>query len=146
MHDGISTRYTLGLPEDAAVRLGVLQVTNTGERGRRLTITTYVEWTLGVLREHTQHQVRTKFDREHGAIFARNGFDPEFADWTAFHAITEPVTAHTGSRREFLGRNGPPEAPAGLSPGSELSGATGAALDPCAALQCVLELDPGETR
>ena len=146
LHDGISTRYTLGLPEDAAVRLGVLQVTNTGERGRRLTITTYVEWTLGVLREHTQHQVRTKFDREHGAIFARNGFDPEFADWTAFHAITEPVTAHTGSRREFLGRNGTPEAPAGLRPGSELSGATGAALDPCAALQCVLELDPGETR
>ncbi|HET6578770.1 MAG TPA: glucoamylase family protein, partial [Gemmatimonadales bacterium] len=144
--DDIATSYTLGMPEDAAVRLGLLRVTNTGEHARRLTITTYVEWTLGALREHTQHQVRTTFDGEHGAIFARNHFDPEFAGWTAFHAITEPVTAHTGSRREFLGRNGTPEAPAALRPGGELSSVTGTALDPCAVLQCALELDPGETR
>ncbi|MDQ3137150.1 MAG: hypothetical protein M3Q93_06155 [Gemmatimonadota bacterium] len=142
----IATHFTLGMADDAAVKLGVLRVTNAGQVTRRLTLTSYVEWTLGVLREHTQHQVRTVYDREHGVIFAQNNFDAQFAGWTAFHAITEPVTAHTGSRREFLGRNGTAAAPAALEGGAQLTGTTGAGVDPCAALQCLLELGPGETR
>ena len=142
----VATRLTVGMADAAAVKIGLLTVTNAGPRPRRLTLTTYVEWTLGVLREHTQHLVRTSVDRDHSAILARNDFDPQFAGWTAFHAMTEPVTAHTGSRREFLGRNGTAAAPAGLRPGAVLSGTTGAGIDPCAALQCVLDLAPGETR
>ena len=142
----IATVYTLGLAEDAAVKLAVLRVTNTGADARRLTLTSYVEWSLGVLREHTQHQVRTVFDRGQQVALAQNTFDPQFAAWTAFHAMSEPVTAHTGSRREFLGRNGTPTAPAALRAGATLSGATGSGIDPCAALQCTLELQPGESR
>ena len=144
--DGITSRLTLGMADDAAVKVAVLRLTNRGESPRRLTVTTYMEWTLGVLREHTQHQVRTSFDREHGTIFAKNFFDPQFGGWTAFHAITEPVTGYTASRRDFLGRNGTAEAPAALGPEAVLGGITGAGLDPCAALQCSLELEPGESR
>jgi cyclic beta-1,2-glucan synthetase len=145
-HGGIATHLTLGMAEDAPVKIAVLRVTNRDQTARRLTITTYMEWTLGALREHTQHQVRTEFDREQEAIVARNFFDPQFAGWTAFHAITEPVSAFTGSRRDFLGRNGTVEAPAALRPDGGLGGITGAGIDPCASLQCVLELDPGESR
>jgi cyclic beta-1,2-glucan synthetase len=143
---GIAAHFTVGMADDAPVKLSLLRLTNTGSRPRRLIVTTYVEWTLGVLREHTQHQVCTAFDGEHGAITARNTYDPQFASWIAFHAMSEPVTAHTGSRHEFLGRNGTPAAPAALRPGGRLSGVTGAAIDPCAALQCAIELAPGETR
>ncbi|MFZ5625198.1 MAG: GH36-type glycosyl hydrolase domain-containing protein [Gemmatimonadota bacterium] len=144
--DRITTHLTVGMAEDAPVKLSVLRVTNGDAHPRRLTVTTYVEWTLGVLREHTQHQVRTAFDRERGAIFAQNTFDPQFAGWMAFHAITEPVTGHTGSRRDFLGRNGTAGAPAALRAGGTMTGITGAGIDPCASLQCELELSPGETR
>jgi cyclic beta-1,2-glucan synthetase len=144
--DAISTHLTLGMAEDAPIKLALLRVTNRDERPRRLTVTTYMEWALGVLREHTQHQVRTMIHRELGAIFAQNSFDPLFAGWTAFHAISEPVTGFTGSRRDFLGRNGTPSAPAALRPDDTLSGITGAGIDPCAALQCELELAAGETR
>jgi cyclic beta-1,2-glucan synthetase len=149
--DDIESVLTSSVAEHDAVKLSVLRVTNHAGRPRRLTVTAYAEWTLGVQREHTQHQVQTEFDAGLGAILARNTFDPQFADWTAFCALSEPVTAHTGDRREFLGRNGTPAAPAALRrpPGAEagtLSGAIGAALDPCAALQCVLVLAPGETR
>jgi len=143
---GIAAHLTVGMADDAPVKLSLLRLTNTDSRPRRLIVTTYVEWTLGVLREHTQHQVRTAFDGEHGAIMACNTYDPQFASWIAFHAMSEPVTAHTGSRHEFLGRNGSPAAPAALRPGGRLSGVTGAAIDPCAALQCTIELEPGETR
>jgi cyclic beta-1,2-glucan synthetase len=144
--DGITTHLTLGMAEESPVKLALLRVTNGGAHARRLTLTTYMEWTLGALREHTQHQVQTRFDRDLHAILAHNYFDPLFAGWTAFHAITEPVTGYTGSRRDFLGRNGGSDAPAALQPGGSLAGTIGAGIDPCAALQCGLALAPGETR
>jgi cyclic beta-1,2-glucan synthetase len=142
---GIGTRLTLGMADDAPVKLALLRVTNQESRARRLTLTSYVEWTLGVLREHTQHQVCTAFDSEHGAILAQNFFDPQFAGQVAFHAFTEPVLAYSGNRREFLGRNGAVSDPAALR-GEALRGTTGAGHDPCAALQCLIELAPWETR
>src|SRR6185437_4188121 len=91
---------------------------------------------------------RTSCDPELGAIFAQNTFDPEFADWVAFTALSERVIGHTGDRREFIGRNGAPSAPAALartvsasgsaSARSSLRGAVGVGLDPCAALQCAI--------
>ncbi|HEU4563048.1 MAG TPA: glucoamylase family protein, partial [Gemmatimonadaceae bacterium] len=142
---GIESRLTLGMAGDEPMKLSVLRVTNRGDRARRLSLTAYVEWSLGALREHTQHQVHTEFDAEQRAILARNSFDPQFAGWVAFCAASEPVASHTGDRREFLGRNGGVEDPAGMR-AAALSGTTGAGLDPCAALRCALRLGPGETR
>jgi cyclic beta-1,2-glucan synthetase len=142
--DGIATALVLGLAEDAAVKLSLLRLTNTGARPRRLSLTAFVEWTLGTLREHTQHQVHTRFEPGHGAILAQNRFDAGFAGQVAFAALSAPLATFTADRREFLGRNGSVEAPLGLD--GVLSGATGAGLDPCAVLRTVLELAPGESR
>ncbi|HEX6058246.1 MAG TPA: glucoamylase family protein, partial [Gemmatimonadaceae bacterium] len=144
-HDGIATHLALGIAEAEPVRLSLLRVTNRGRRARRLAVTAYAEWNLGTLREHTQHQVHTSFDAEHGAILARNYFDPVFAGLVAFCATSEPVASHTGDRREFLGRNGAAADPAGVH-AARLAGTTGAGIDPCAALRSHLELAPGETR
>jgi cyclic beta-1,2-glucan synthetase len=141
---GIATTLTLAMAEDEAVRISLLRLTNLGSRPRHITLTAYVEWTLGTLRKRARHHVRTWMEPEQAAMFAQNRFDPEFADWVAFCALSQPLTAHTGDRREFLGRNGTAGSPAGLR--RTLAGTTGAALDPCAALQCALELAPGESR
>ncbi|MCE3270711.1 MAG: hypothetical protein K0S57_1108 [Ramlibacter sp.] len=144
-HGQIGTRLTLGMAEGEAVKLSVLEVTNHGPQPRRICVTAYVEWSLGVNREHTQHQVHTRFDPELRAMLASNRFDPYFADWVAVCALSAPVTGHTADRREFLGRNGTVEDPAALR-GGPLAQTTGLGFDPCAAMQCVLELAPGETR
>jgi cyclic beta-1,2-glucan synthetase len=141
---GIETALVMGLAEDAAVKLSLLRVTNTGDTPRRISLTAYAEWTLGVLREHTQHQLQTGVEPERRAILARNRFDPSFAGQVAFFALSEPLAEWTADRREFLGRNGSPEAPSGLD--APLSRAAGPGLDPCAALRAVLDLAPGESR
>src|SRR5690606_5284785 len=150
IHNGIRSVLQLGVPKDDPVKVSVLRLTNEGATTRRLTLTAYAEWTLGVNREHTQHQVQTKFDAELGAIMARNTFDPQFADYAAFLTFSEPVRTFTADRRDFLGRNGSIAYPAALRMYSrdsmKLSEEEGAALDPCAALQCAIELAPGETR
>ncbi|HYC33765.1 MAG TPA: glucoamylase family protein, partial [Gemmatimonadales bacterium] len=142
--EGIATSLLMGMAEDAAVKLSLLRVTNTGDRPRRLTLTAYAEWTLGALREHTSHQVQTAFEAPHRAILARNSFDPSFAGMVAFFALSEKLAGHTADRREFLGRNGTVDAPAHL--GAPLAGVTGPGADPCAVLRAVLELAPGEQR
>ncbi len=141
---GLATHLVLGLAPDDAVKLSLLRVTNLGDEPRRLSVTSYVEWTLGALREHTQHQVRTAFDPDQGAILAWNHFDPEFAGHVAFSALSEPVTGYTADRREFLGRNGTVATPHGLE--TPLADVAGAGMDPCAALRCILQLAPREAR
>ena len=142
-HSEVESVLTLGLADGSATRISRLRLTNHGRRTRRIEVTAYVEWTLGSQREHTQHQIRTDFDAARGTIFAQNTFDPQFAGWMAFCALGPEVHAHTADRREFLGRHGSAAAPAGIG---HLSGRTGAALDPCAALQCTVSLGPGESR
>jgi cyclic beta-1,2-glucan synthetase len=144
-HRGIATRLTLAMAGEEAVRLATLRVTNHDSSERRLTITAYAEWTLGVQRTHTRHYVRTEFDPALSAIFARNCFDPHFEQHVAFCALSEPVASHSADRREFLGRNGSVHDPAAMRAG-RLAGTTGIGFDPCAALRCVLSLAPGETR
>jgi cyclic beta-1,2-glucan synthetase len=146
-HGGLVTHLTLGMAPDEAVKISILRVMNRSGSPRRITLTAYAEWTLGVLREHTQHQVRTAFEERSQAIHAQNTFDPTFGGWTAFLAMTEPLTSYTADRKEFLGRNGTVSYPAALALPDHppLTGATGAR-DPCGAIQCVLELAPGDTR
>jgi cellobiose phosphorylase len=143
-HGPIATTLMLGLADDAAVKLSVLTLTNTGEEPRHLSATAFVEWSLGALREHTQHQVHTSFDPDRRAILARNTFDAQFAGTVAFCALSEPLTDYTADRREFLGRNGSVAAPAAVA--LPLARTTGAGYDPCAALRTRIELKPGETR
>jgi cellobiose phosphorylase len=138
----ITSRLTVGLAPDAAVKLSTLVLENHGSQPRTLLVTQYVEWCLGVNREHTQHQVDTRFDGGRSAILARNSFNPLFADWVAFTAISEPVVRHTASRREFLGRNGTLARPRALSREAAW-GSTGNGNDPCAALQCRVTIPPG---
>ncbi len=140
---GISTEYSVGMAEGSAVKVGYLRITNNTGAARRVVLTTYVEWVLGALRERGQHQVRNWYDKDQSTMFAQNTFDPHFAPWTAFHAITGIATEYTGSRHTFLGRNGSSAAPAALESDTVLSGVTGAGIDPCAALRCVVELAPG---
>ncbi len=144
-HDGIHTDLLLGMPDDAAVKIAVLRIHNSSGRRRRLTLTSFVEWTLGARREQTQFHVHTRFAASEQTLIAQNHFDPSFTDWTAFLATSEAVTSHSANRLNFIGPMGDLENPAALR-ATALDDMTGVQLDPCGALQMSLSLAPDEVR
>jgi cyclic beta-1,2-glucan synthetase len=141
---GVETELTQFVPVDDPVKISVLRLRNGSGRVRHLSVTAYAEWVLGVDRAASAPHVRTWRDEETGALFARNGWNREFADRVAFADLVGEQEEWTADRTEFLGRNGTAASPAGLAPGRELSGGAGGAGDPCAALRRPVRLGPGE--
>jgi cellobiose phosphorylase len=142
---GIRSELTVYVALDAAIKFMVLKVRNESGRMRRLSATGYVEWVLGDLRPKSTMHVVTEIDPASGALLARNPYNTEFADRTAFFDVDEAKRTVTGDRAEFLGRNGSLRSPAALGR-TRLSGKVGAGLDPCGAVQVSFDLAVGQER
>jgi cyclic beta-1,2-glucan synthetase len=142
---GLRHELTFIVPPDDPVKLIRLKVRNEGRRPRKLSATFFAAWVLGPNRDQAAPHVVTWLDESSGALLARNTFNPSPDFGVGFaHALPRPASV-TGDRTEFLGRNGSVQAPAALQRAG-LSGAVGAALEPCAALQVRVDLAPGEEK
>ncbi len=140
---GIHSELLTYVALDAPLKHIVLKLRNDGTTPRRLSVTGYVEWVLGELRAGSAPHVVTEQDPVSGALFARNAWNADFAGRVAFFHLDAEHVAFTCDRAEFIGRDGSLAHPAALGR-TTLSGRCGAALDPCAALQTVVDLPPGE--
>jgi len=143
--NGIALDLLQYVPLDDPVKISRLTLRNTGGRVRRLSITAYVEWVLGPSRSASALALETEIDPETGAMLARNPWNVMFGGRIAFADLCGRQTAWTADRREFLGRNGTLDNPAGLASGAVLAKRVGAGLDACAALQTLVHLSPGES-
>lgn len=141
---GIAADMVQFVPMDDPVKITRLTLSNTGERVRRLSVTAYAEWVLGTSRSATAAHIVTTWDQGSGALFARNPFAIAFPGRVAFADLGAMTASHSADRGNVLGPAGSTSAPAGLADAA-LSGRTGPALDPCAALQRHVTLAPGES-
>ncbi|NVN91356.1 MAG: cyclic beta 1-2 glucan synthetase, partial [Desulfuromonadales bacterium] len=142
---GIRSELWVYVALDAAIKFTVLKVRNESDRSRRLSATGYAEWVLGDLRSKSAMHVTTEIDPDCGALFARNPYNTEFCDRTAFFDVDDSPRTMSGDRAAFLGRNGTLAAPAAMLR-TRLSGKVGAALDPCAAIRVTFDLAAGQER
>jgi cellobiose phosphorylase len=143
--DGIRSELTVFVALETAIKFFSLKVSNRSGRPRRLSATGYVEWVLADVRAKAAMHVTTEIDRTNAALYARNPYNSEFADWLAFFDTDDATRSVTGDRTEFLGRNGTLRDPAAMHR-ARLSGKVGAALDPCAAIQVPFDLADGQER
>ena len=147
--DGIDSTLRVHVAIDAPVKFSTLTLRNRGNAVRCLSVTGVIDWVLGDERAKTLMHVVTERDADTGAIFARNGYQTDFAGRIAFFDVdvgadgTEPSAC--GDRSDFFGRHGTRAAPAAMA-AALLTGRLGAALDPCAALRVSVELAAGEER
>jgi cyclic beta-1,2-glucan synthetase len=142
---GITQELLLFAPLDASVKVCLLRLRNRTTRKRKLSVVHYNELVLGVARASSAPYVITEIDQRAATIFARNPFNNEFAERVTFVATSEEMASATCDRKEFLGRNRSPEAPAAMRRVG-LSGREGAGLDPCAAIQTMIDLPPQTAR
>jgi cyclic beta-1,2-glucan synthetase len=141
---GIALDLLQFVPLHDRLKVGVLTIENRSRRRRRLTVTAYAEWVMGTSRGSGAPTIVTDLEPGTHAVLARNPWNPDFGGRVAFLDLGGRQIAWTADRTEFLGRNGAPDRPAGLGRWHRLAAASGAGLDPCAALQTSFELSPGE--
>jgi cyclic beta-1,2-glucan synthetase len=142
---GLAQRLRLFAVSDAPVKVIQLRLENKWAHTRRITATFYAEWVLGVTRDTAQQYVVSEYDSEHQALLARNSYNAEFGERVAFVAASQRLHGLTADRSEFLGRMGDICRPAALDR-IGLNSAVEAGLDPCAALQLHIDLQPRESQ
>jgi len=139
---GIALELLQYVPLDDPIKISRLKIRNISGRSRRLSITAYVEWVLGVSRAASAPFVVTEIDAQTGAMLARNHWSAGFGSRVAFADLAGRQLTWTGDRTEFLGRNGTLDHPAAMEGAAPLSNWVGGGLDPCGALQTRVELRP----
>jgi len=142
---GVTSELTTYVATDAPVKFVVLKLVNRSGRPRRLSLTACYELVLGSSRAANAPHIVTELDAKSGGLLARNPYDSEFGARVAFLDCSEVQRTITGDRQEFLGRNGSLADPAALGR-TRLSNRVGATLDPCMAMQAVIELADGQER
>jgi cyclic beta-1,2-glucan synthetase len=140
---GIRLELTQWVPEHDPVKISRLVLENVSPKTRQLDVTAYVEWVLAPARGTATQHIVTRRDPATGALTARNAWIAEFANPVAFADLQGRQSSFTCDRSEFLGRNGSRAQPLALQRVEPLSNRSGAGLDPCAALQVLIELPPG---
>ena len=142
---GISSELFTYVAMDAPVKFVVVKLRNHSKQPRQLSLTGYWELVLGEWRHANLMHIVTETDAHSGALFARNAYGRECANRVVFAQVSELERSLSGSRTEFIGRNGTLASPAAMRR-KHLSGRTGAGLDPCAAIQTRIELAEGQER
>jgi cyclic beta-1,2-glucan synthetase len=142
---GLLQNMTVFVVPDEPVKVVQLKLQNATKQMRRINVTYYAEWVLGGARENTAAYITPEFDSTSFALLARNRYNTDFGQRVAFLASTREPSGVTTDRTQFLGNLGSYTRPAalervGLTPSLE------AGNDPCAVLQSLLWLQPGETK
>ncbi|MDN7133140.1 glucoamylase family protein [Halomonas sp. MC140] len=143
--DGIALELLHFVPLDASLRISRLRLSNHSDRPRKLSVTAYAEWVLGTSRSASAPLLISHPDVESGALLVEKPWNIAFPGRVAFVDVGTQPNCWTADRGEFIGLGGSLSAPAGLRTKAALSGAHGAGLDPCAALQRSVTLAVGES-
>ncbi len=130
--------------EGDPVKICRLRLRDESGRRRQLSVMYFAEWVLGSTREDQQLHVQTAFDQVSGAILARQSWREGYAGSVAFAAASPRASSYSGDRTQFLGRNRSRANPAGLDYVT-LDNRCGGGMDPAAALQLTVILEPRQT-
>ncbi len=152
-HDGIRTTLEVTLVPDTPAEERRLTIENASGRARRLEVTTYAELVLNTPVADAAHPafsklfVQTEWDEAHKALLAKRRLratddEPLWVIHTLRTHGSGTKPSYETDRMRFIGRGRTTARPQSLDAGAELSGTTGAVLDPIFALRAEVNLAP----
>jgi cellobiose phosphorylase len=146
VEDGIRTETTMFVPTNEPIKIVLIKVKNQSGKTRNLSVTGFVEWTLGELRERTHQHIITSVETSTytHSIMARNPYHLDFGNYVGFFSVVDQKCTVTADRSEFIGFNRTLAQPAAMER-VHLSNTVGAALDPCGAIQVPTTLENGKS-
>jgi cyclic beta-1,2-glucan synthetase len=135
---GLAAELRISVHPQESVKCLEVRLRNNGTEPRALRLLGLVEWVMGAQRQDRM-TLATEFVPEVQALLARQlEHQGGFGEGTAFLMLAGvPVRHWTCARSEFFDSDGY------LSVPDALGGAHGFGLDPCAALDALIELDAG---
>ncbi|WP_028608967.1 GH36-type glycosyl hydrolase domain-containing protein [Paenibacillus harenae] len=146
---GIRHSMTIFVPTEDPVKIMRLRLRNNSSETRRISVTYYAEWVIGVQRQSSAAFIASEWDKENCILTAQNRYQETFRDATAFLGIfTQNAADHddlswTSDQLEFIGRNGSVLHPAALHR-SHLSRRADVHHASCGAVQRKLTLEAGK--
>ena len=141
--DGIHSEMSVFVDKDLPVKFIVLKLKNESGRERKLSAMGFLEIILGDVRSKTNMHVFSGQDQNTGALLLRNRYNSAFSERVSYFKVQGGYNfSYTADRSEFIGRNRNLGNPQALYR-KRLSGRTGAAMDPCAALHVKFDLLSG---
>ncbi|MCR2804441.1 GH36-type glycosyl hydrolase domain-containing protein [Paenibacillus soyae] len=147
--DGIRHTMKLFVPMDDPVKIMRLRLKNDSKAERRISVTYYAEWVIGVQRQSNASFIASEWDAEAEILTAQNRYQDIFREATPFlgvfpqQATEDEDLSWTADQSAFIGRNGSLERPAALTRAS-LNRRDGVHYASCGAIQRKLSLQPGE--
>ena len=152
----LETRWTLVVPPHDPCEIWRVQFYNHGSQPKRLSLFSYLEWSLGNdLDWHREFQktfIETTFVEELRALLGIKRKLPippyvstGMTEWplSAFHAVNRTVSSYEGDKEAFLGRYGTFQCPRAVREGT-LSNTVGRWNDSIASLHVQVTLEPGQ--
>lgn len=130
---------------DNDFKVNSLKLKNSCSEKRKISVTYYIELALGPDRSKSIPHIVTSKASDHNIFFAKNPFSEDFGHRVSFVAVSENVKSFTCDRKSFLGSHGIRNKPSALNY-EQFDGKIGLGLDPCIAVQIIIELDPFEER
>ena len=133
------------VPLNDSIKLIQLRLGNKAKISKRIAVTYYAEWVIGVTREDQAPFIVTEWDHDRKTLLARNTYQEKFRDAVSFLHINLPdsnpdsMYSWTGDRTEFIGHGGNLETPSALLKKS-LANQSGTFSNTCGAVQTVVEI------
>jgi cyclic beta-1,2-glucan synthetase len=145
VEQGIASECCVFVDKALPVKFIVLKIANRSGRERKFSATGFLEIVLGDVRSKTNMHIISEQDPISGAMLIRNRYNTPFAERVMYFKVDGSSLSFTADRSEFIGRNGNLATPQALQR-RNLSGRSGAGMDPCAALQVKFDLLDGEEK
>ncbi|MDQ6422207.1 glucoamylase family protein [Paenibacillus sp. LHD-117] len=147
---GIRHELSMFVPMEDPVKIMRLKLRNDSGAARKLSVTYYAEWVIGVQRQSNASFISSEWDEDAEILTAQNRYQEIFREATPFLGVfteqgddDDQEVSWTSDQLGFIGRNGSVLQPAALSR-TRLDKQAGVHYASCGAVQRKLILQAGE--